>query len=95
MLVVRGVYALKNIDAFDPDWWLSLGRNLLDYRLPSEEQKADAKFVAALAARPELAAHLARWLSRIGGSNQPDETVGDKLTEQDLRRAWEETRSQF
>jgi hypothetical protein len=85
---------LKNIDMLDPDWWLSRGWNLLDYRFLSEEQKADPKIIAAFADRPEPAAHLGRWLSRIGDSGSPEKRIGDKLTEQDLRLAWEGTRSQ-
>ena len=91
-LTAEGAYALKIIDAHDPDWWLSQGRNLLDFRLPSREQMADPRIVAAFAAQPELAAHLGRWLSRTGEMISLNERVGDTLTEVELRATWEETR---
>ena len=84
---------MKTIGVLDPDWWLSQGKNLLDYRLLSQEQMADRRIAAAVAARPELAAHLGRWLSRVGGI-YIDQAGIEALTEEDLRIAWEETRSQ-
>ena len=78
---------MKTIGVLDPDWWLSQGKNLLDYRLLSQEQMADRRIAAAVAARPELAAHLGRWLSRVGGSISPEQGMRDTLTEEDLRIA--------
>ena len=75
------------IDAIDPDWWLR------DYRLPTREQMENPNFAAAVAARPELAAHLGRWLSRIGKSVSPDQKIVETITEDELRAAWEQTRS--
>ena len=66
----------------NPDIWIFLGRNLLDYRFPGTPEAA----LALWRGYPKLAARLERWLDRIG------ERVEDTMSEEQLRAMWHETR---
>lgn len=74
-------------ELFDPDRWIASGRKLRDYRRPSKVE-AWPSVEAYFSERPELAAHVGRWLNRI------EEIEGEKkaLTEVDLRALWDATR---
>jgi hypothetical protein len=82
-------------DLLDPDKWMADGRNLMDFPWPGETTKERAAIKILLADRPALAMHIARWGSRIqdAGSGMPQEGIGVVLTEDQLRRMWEETRA--
>jgi hypothetical protein len=72
-------------DQYDPDEWIAAGKNLTDYPYPPD-QSAEAQ--------PEVRAHLARWFTLCLEFNgtRGGKGLADKLTEEEARVIWEETR---
>jgi hypothetical protein len=67
----------------DPDHWMGAGQNLTDYPYPPNHE-----------ARPKLQAHLQRWFTvslELNGK-RGGKGLADKLTEEEARALWEETR---
>jgi hypothetical protein len=81
-------------DQYDPDEWMAAGNNLLDYPYPPDGGADQRPMLRAIEGRPKLHAHLQRWFrvslefNRERGGNG----LADKLTEDEARLLWEETR---
>jgi hypothetical protein len=74
---------------FDPDVWLHSGKNLLDWRIPP---MTDEITIAYYSDHPELGDRVGRYLTRLaqmGGGG--DQTIGQSLTEQEVRAVWNST----
>ena len=80
-------------DLLDPDKWMADGRNLMDFPWPGETLNEREAIKLILKDRPGLAAHLARWMSRIQELHGDHSvTIGSVLSEKQVRVAWEQTR---
>jgi hypothetical protein len=79
-------------DALNPDVWIAHSRRLLEFRVPVDTAEDRRRTKRILSGDPELAAHLGRWLGKVGELGDEDEVVGNVITEERLRALWEETR---
>jgi hypothetical protein len=86
-------------DCIDPDQWIADGKNLMDFVWPANERECQLVYQVASAVKGEeyaahFAAHMGRFLGRIGelGGSDQKALIRDRLTEEQLRAAWNETR---
>jgi hypothetical protein len=80
-------------DLLDPDKWIAAGRKLADFPM-AEGKNERAAMMLILSDKPELHAHLERWMRQIAdtGRGRGDERIGSVLTEENFRELWEQTR---
>lgn len=75
-------------DRYDPDRWMTLGRNLGDFRPGGPEAEL------FYAAHPELGEYVWRWWRMVTHVSYRADVVRDvdRLTEEDLREIWQAVR---
>ena len=84
---------MRLINQYDPDEWMAAGNQLLDYPYPPDGESHEL-MLSVIESRPKLHAHLQRWftVSLEFNRERGGKGLASKLTEDEARVLWEETR---
>jgi hypothetical protein len=82
-------------DFLDLDQWIASGRAIRDFPWPGETPNERKAIALILADRPQLAAHIGRWGTRLveAAAHDPHKNVLEVLSEKELIDLWNETRA--